>query len=34
MSAASCEPTEGNDVLFAVGDDVDALDGNDIEWRT
>jgi peroxidase len=30
MSAASCEPTEGNDVLFAVGDDVDALDGNDI----
>lgn len=30
MSAVSCEPTEGDDVLFGVGDDVDALGGDDL----
>lgn len=30
MSAVSCAPTDGNDVLFGIGDDVDALAGDDI----
>lgn len=30
MSAVSCEPTDGNDVLFGVGHDLDALGGDDI----